>query len=83
MLDDDINEFVVGWDDDFLGLGAVKVLLDFRLGESELLQLVVILEIVGSDLEFGAKFTVDLDNDLGSVGDEVFIVPFRPFVVGI
>ena len=59
------------------------MLLDFRVSEGEVEDFLFVFEIIWSDCEGGAEFAVDLDDDGGGIGDEVFVVPGWPFIVGV
>ena len=56
--------------------------MDFLVGEGEVDNFLLVVEISSVYVENSAEFAVDLDDDGNSVGSEVFVVPSGPFVVG-
>ena len=80
MLDDDVDEFAGGEDDEFFGF-LREVGFDFFVCEDGLFDGFFVLGLVGGEGEFGAEFAVDLDDEFYCFGLEGFFVPGGPGVV--
>ena len=82
MLYDEVEEFSLL--DINLFLDAVLgVFMDLLVGEGEVENFLLVVKVVDVDGEGSTEFAVDLNHECGSVGDEVFIIPGGPFVVGV
>ena len=60
----------------------LSVFLDFFVGEGEIDNLLLVVEVGDAYGKSTAKLAVNLDDDGDNVGGEIFVVPGGPFVVG-